>query len=417
LSSLKTATFYVAIIMVIKSLAGLIALKVQATILQPVSFAILSQFVTVSGLVTNISSSAVTAGMTVLLARAGAASNAARWIRSGQLFSMGLSFLISIICVGLFFYRTDLINISPLPRYLFLIIGISPWLITQSSIAQARLTSSFQLKRFTVLSNASAIAVAILIIILTFYFGVIGSALAVATGTMLTASILLFFATNEKLTEDFDISKNDLGRDIFELLRFSSAMLVSICAVPISQILIRKSIVTLAGAEQGGYWSATLRLSDVYMQFFGLLLITFILPKISAKTEARESRQIFMSYLWRLSFIGAIVLIVVYVLREQLVVLALAQEFRPATDLLPIQLLGDFFRIILSFFFWFAYGQNLRVLAALEELLQGGLFYFFYHIRSDALGAVKAHLMASVANTIIIGACFLYVFSSRRETV
>lgn len=414
---IRTAMIYVAVMMIVKSLAGLVALKVQATLLLPSSFAVLSQFMTVVGLVANISSAAVTSGMTVLLARANTQTSMNQLIQSGKIFSAGLSCLVSIGCVILFFDRTDLINISPLPSYLFLILAIAPWLITQSSIEQARLTSSYHLNRLTTLSNASTIAVAILIMLLTFYFGLTGSAIAAAIGPMLVAIVLLLFSANKGLASETVGIENGRARHISELLRFSAAMFVAICAVPISHILIRGSLVEAGSVLQAGYWSATVRLSDVYMQFFGLLLTFYILPKVSSQIGFVESKRLFTSYLGQLSLVSVGILGMAFFLREYIVELALAPEFRPVISLLKIQLVGDFFRILSSFFFWFAYGQNLRVLAATEEVLQGCLFYMYFRIANNnnyAQGVVDAHLLASVTNAIIIG-FFLMLFISRRR--
>jgi O-antigen/teichoic acid export membrane protein len=408
--------FYVAIIMVIKSLAGLIALKVQATMLLPNSFAVLSQFMTFAGLVTNISSAAVTSGMTVLLARSETKALAGQLIQSGKAFSTGVSSIISFLCVLLFFYSTDFISINPLPQYLFLILSVSPWLITRSSIAQARLTSAYQLDQFAKISNASAIAVAMLIIVLTFYFGLTGGAIATATGPMIAACILLLFAPNKVAFSDTTHTVDNRGNHIAELLRFSTAMIVAICAVPIAHILVRESMIHAGSIDQAGYWSSTVRLSDVYMQFFGLLLTTYILPKISSQEALFNSKHLFISYLFRLVFIGIVVLGTVFIFREYIVLLVLAPEFAPAANLLKTQLVGDIFRITLSFFFWFSYGQNLKVFAAAEEVLQAALFFLFFKLiyyGNNAQDAVSAHMLASVTNTIIIGGGLWFVLSKR----
>jgi PST family polysaccharide transporter len=417
LLNFRAAVFFVAAMMIIKSLAGLAALKVQASLLLPGSFAVLSQFMTVAGLITNVSSAAITTGMTVLLARSASVASTMQLIRTGQAFAVGLSCLISIVCVVLFFFGTDLLSIDPLPRYLFLVLAAVPWLVTRSSIAQARLTSSFHLNRFATISNGSAIAVAALTIAFTFAFGLTGSAIAVAIGPMVAASILLLLSADKALPDAAHRARDHDARNILELLRFSSVMLMAISAVPLSQLVVRESMISAGANEQAGYWSSAVRLSDVYMQFFGLLLMSYVLPKISAQSAAAESKRMFAKYLGYLSLIGAVSLTTVYVLREQIVVLALAPEFRPTIGLMPSQLGGDFFRIILSFFFWFAYGQNLRVLAAAEEVFQAFLFYAFFtlgHGHNVAQGAVEAHLFASATNTAIIGSCLLFVFLRRR---
>ncbi len=409
---------FIAVIMLVKSLAGLFALKIQATLLLPASFAVLSQFMTISGLVVNISSAAITAGMTVLLARADATARIKQLIRTGEIYSAGLSAVISIVCVILFFFGADVINIKPLPQYFYLLLAVSPWFITKSSIAQARLTSSYQLNRYTKLSSASSIIASLLIILLTFYFGLMGSALAVVIGPILAAVILLVYVPNKIENNVANDSLDRKSNDIYELFRYSAAMLFAVFAVPLSQVLVRGNMVNAGAAEQAGYWSASVRLSDVYMQFFGLLLTFYILPNIASKTKNNDSKKVFFHFLKRLSLLAVFVLPIVYALREIIIALILAPEFVSVAGLMKTQLLGDFCRIILSFFFWFSYGQNLRILAVVEEALQGGLFYVFYLINQNsnyAERAVQAHFHASLINMIVIGAILLLVLSKRRK--
>jgi O-antigen/teichoic acid export membrane protein len=409
---------FIAVIMLVKSLAGLFALKIQATLLLPASFAVLSQFMTISGLVVNISSAAITAGMTVLLARADATARIGQLIRTGEIYSAGLSATISIVCVILFFFGADTINIKPLPQYVYLLLAVSPWFITKSSIAQARLTSSYQLNRYTKLSSASSIIASLLIVLLTFYFGLMGSALALVIGPILAAIILLVYVPNKIENNVANNSLNIKSNDIYELFRFSAAMLFAVFAVPLSQILVRGNMVNVGAAEQAGFWSASVRLSDVYMQFFGLLLTFYILPKIASETKNNDSKKVFFHFLKRLSLLAVFVLPIVYALREIIIALILAPEFVSVAGLMKTQLLGDFCRIILSFFFWFSYGQNLRMLAVVEEALQGGLFYALYLINQNsnyAERAVETHFYASLINMIVIGAILLLILSKRRK--
>lgn len=409
---------FIAVIMVVKSLAGLFALKIQATLLLPSSFAVLSQFMTISGLVVNISSAAITAGMTVLLAREDATSRIKQLIRTGEIYSAGLSTVISIACVLLFLFGTDLINIKPLPQYFYLLLAVSPWLITKSSIVQARLTSSYQLNRYTKLNSVSSILASLLIVALTFYFGLNGSVLAVIVGPIFAAIILIVYAPNKIDKNITDSSLDIKSNDIYELFRFSAAMLFAVFAVPLSQILVRGNMVNAGAAEQAGFWSASVRLSDVYMQFFGLLLTFYVLPNIASRTKGNDSSKAFFHFFGRLLVLAFFALLIVYVLREIIITLILAPEFTSVAGLMSTQLLGDFCRIILSFFFWFSYGQNLRILAVLEEALQGGLFYMIYLINQNsnyAERAVQAHFCASLINMIVIGAILLLILSKRRK--
>lgn len=414
---LKSAMLYVGIIMFIKSLAGLAALKVQALLILPEGFAALGQFMTITGLVSNISSAAITTGMTVLLSRANAGEELNQTIRSGQIFAAILSCLISFCCLLLFFLGAGSLGMASLPRYLFLILAVAPWLITRSSIVQAQLTSSYQLNVFAKLNNASAVTVAFSIIVLTYFYGVTGSAIAVAVGPIVVAGFLIVFGSEKSSGRSIVGLPNSRNGDIRELAKFSMAMLVAVCAVPISHILIRSGMANEGLVEQAGYWSAVVRLSDIYMQFFGLLLTFYVLPKISSKKSLVEIKSQFLSHLGRLACLAIGVLCVVYVLREHLVSIALSSEFWPVTQLLPIQLAADFFRIILSFFFWFLYAHNMRTLAALEEVVQATSFWllaFMGFSASGAQGIIYAHLFASIFTMVVIGGyLFMFLLRSR----
>ena len=242
--------------------------------------------------------------------------------------------------------------------------------------------------------------------------------MAVIIGPIFAAIILVVYVPNEIEKSVTNDSLDIKGNDIYELFRFSAAMLFAVFAVPLSQILVRGHMVDAGAAAQAGFWSASVRLSDVYMQFFGLLLTFYILPNIASKTKSNDSNKVFFHFLVRLSVLAIFVLFIVYALREIIVALILAPEFVSVTGLMKTQLLGDFCRIILSLFFWFSYGQNLRMLAVIEEALQGGLFYALYLINQNsnyAERAVQAHFYASLINMFVIGAILLLIISKRRK--
>jgi|GEM_PF-6594678 len=401
----------------VKSVAGLLVLKVQAAFLLPALFAVLSQFSTMVGLVSNVSSATITTGMTVLMSRKKEPDYLLELVRAGILFSYGISFLISLACIILFFSNQSIFNIHPLPKGLLLILAITPWFVTRSSIVQAHLTSSYRLQLVSKLNNISVLVVAFCSILAIYFAGLLGGAIAIAFGQILTSLVIILGVKETgllKLKGSVNTSKY-----IKELFRFSFAMIIAICAVPISQLVIRGSLLSIGMEDQAGYWSSSVRLSDVYMQFFGLLLTFYVLPKLSSYKNANESFNGFLRYLFGISLLAVLLLSTVYFFRSYIVMYVLDLSYRPVIDLLAYQLLGDFFRVILSFCFWFSYSHELRLLAIVEEVLQGVLFYiYFLYLPNpvDANHTVQAHLAASLTNLIIIGQILICILWRRTRS-
>lgn len=139
-----------------------------------------------------------------------------------------------------------------------------------------------------------------------------------------------------------------------KLYKFSIMTLVTAIVWPIVEITIRQMIIDNVGYELAGIWQASLKLSHVYLGFFGIFLASYFVPIISPEKNIFNIKKkilIYSLYLVLLYIFGAGVF---YIYRNFFIELLFSNEFNLLSDVIYLQLIGDMFKI-LSFIIGFVY--------------------------------------------------------------
>jgi hypothetical protein len=95
-----------------------------------------------------------------------------------------------------------------------------------------------------------------------------------------------------------------------------------------------------------GYWQAALKISEVFLQFFGVLLANFVLPNLSAaRGRASVVRELRSAYWFIIpTFLGGAAAI--YGGKHLIVRWVLTPQYSAMSDYLGLQLAGDFARLL-----------------------------------------------------------------------
>ena len=184
------------------------------------------------------------------------------------------------------------------------------------------------------------------------------------------------------------------GLQMRELLSYSIVMLVAVSAVPVAHILIRNHMGAVLGWEVVGYWQGLIKLSDVFMQFAGVILINFALPRYAAADSAGLDKELRQNLLVMVTVFSCIYAIF-YLMRNVAVVLIFSPEYLPVGRLLPGQLVGDIFRIAAVTISYVFLAKGYRVIPIFSELTQGiGLLVLtmMFMPACQELAPIYAHL-------------------------
>lgn len=114
---------------------------------------------------------------------------------------------------------------------------------------------------------------------------------------------------------------------------------------PVVLTFMRMTIGENLGWDAAGIWQGIWKISDFLTAFFSAILGVIILPKVSAKMVKSEFWNMFRPILLKSMALALVAVLILYFGRSLFVVLMLSSAYAGAADYMPMQLLGDFFRV------------------------------------------------------------------------
>jgi len=197
-----------------------------------------------------------------------------------------------------------------------------------------------------VIANASGTLLALSVTAaMTAAFGIRGALIAVAISpaVAITASVVLISRT-PWFRPQYIWGPTDFT-SLRELSKYALMMLTTAVCTPIAQTLIRNHLGETIGWESAGYWQAVSKISEIYLMLIIGPLAVYYLPRIAEIRRSEELRsEVVRVYRFSLPLAAGFAL-GIYLMRDTLVILLFASNFRPMTELFGWQLAGDVVKI------------------------------------------------------------------------
>jgi antigen flippase len=194
-----------------------------------------------------------------------------------------------------------------------------------------------------------------------------------------------------------------------DLLAFSAMLLVTVCAMPLTQIVLRWWQEAALGWDQVGIWQGLVKLSDAWLQLASVLLAHHYFARLSRSaghgTLHREVRTTFLAC--AAALVPAATCI--WLLREPLIALVFSPTFLRMQDLLGAQLAGDVLRTLAYVVGYVAMAQGRTGLYILAELYQAGALLLLAHFfipRFGAHGVPYAYCLTYMSYLLICVAAY-----------
>jgi PST family polysaccharide transporter len=181
----------------------------------------------------------------------------------------------------------------------------------------------------------------------------------------------------------------------------------------ITTLEIRKFIISSCNINQAGYWEAMQRISSIYMMFFTSLTTIYYLPKLSeilnnsnitTSNSLDYKKLISQFYLYLIPFV-LIIFIIIFLLKNEIVLLVLNSNFTQVTHLFQYQLIGDFFKIASSILaLQFFIRKDTKIYLVLESIsLIIYLFsaYYFIEIQQE-VGATIGFAISNFVYFVLV---------------
>ena len=203
------------------------------------------------------------------------------------------------------------------------------------------------LRGLTIANLATAIGSLAVLVPATILFGLVGATAAVAVASVLQ---FLFFGVaiwRAFRTRGWPVSSLSISRPMARsLLHYGGVLLVTGIGAWGSLVIVRTVGIHTLGEFQNGIYQVVNGVSSQYMAVFIAWMAAYVFPRVVAEQTGPRLQALLNSVLRANLLIMGTGLTMTVALREVVVRLLYSSAFSTAAPMLPIQVLGDYARVI-----------------------------------------------------------------------
>lgn len=229
--------------------------------------------------------------------------------------------------------------------------------------------------------------------ILVLKYDLVGALIA-----MVVVPVFYFLLSVWNITITLKIFRYSWSKGVAKNLALYTMMsLFSSIAIPIVYIVIRNKITTDLGVNNAGYWEAANQFSFFYFMVVNSIILMYVLPKISENQKVSFFRKQISEYFLKLIPVFVVGLVLLFLFRDIAIWILFDNSFRPVSELMLWQLLGDVFRAASLVLVVYIHAHRLIAHYITIDLILSFsliLFSFFFIEQFGLIGAVKAHFVS-----------------------
>ena len=327
---------------------AIITAKLLALTLGPSLTGVLAQILNFSALLFQIIPLGLTIGVSKLVAEAPAQRQ-----RVGAVLgtSSAISLVAAIACAVILapFSAQISILLTGSARYTLpvALVFVSLPLYNLAGVLSYVVQGLADVRRLTIANVTTAATSLAVLIPLTIAFGLTGAMEAVVIGSLLQAAFFAIAIWRAYVTKGWPLSSLHISRSTARaLLGYGGVLLVVSVGAWGSLLLVRTVGIRTLGEFQNGIYQVVNGISSQYMAVFGGWMAAYVFPRVVAQVNRDRLATLLNSGLRANLLIMGPGLAATVALRELAVRLLYSQAFAPAAPILPIQVLGDYARVI-----------------------------------------------------------------------
>jgi len=273
-----------------------------------------------------------------------------------------------------------------------------------NSLLLAILNGKKQIAHYVTANICGNFLALVITLILTMNFGLYGALVSLVLYQSLSffSTILVCYHTKWfKLSYLIGSIDPSFARKLFY---FAFMALASAIALPLSNLLIRDFIVNESSLKDAGLWEALMRISFAYLTFVSTLFSVYFVPRFSELKEKEAVNNEVKKSLFMVFVFAGSSLPVLYLFRDDVISLLFTAEFHEVSELIGIQLIGDFFKAIAFVFAYFMIAK-----ANIKFFIVGEVLFSFVFVLTVQLFFPLLKLEA-VAYAYLITYLFYLIF-------
>lgn len=383
--------------------AALLINKVVAVQLGPSGLATLAQLQNLISIVITAGSGGVTTGITKLIAEKDGEETGTRAVmedanRIMRLASLGLAVVLALLSAPLSERLFGSPDYAPVLLGLALSLPVLSWGVT----FRAALNGSSLVEALAATNALQTVAVALLVIVGTWFFGLAGALAGLVAGHLVSV-LAAALSRLRSLLPRARILYAESGGHLSRLVQFSLMTLVGALLAPLVQILIRSYIGEEISTDAAGVWEAVLRISDTYLLLYTIPLSIYFLPRLAVLQNAVELSAELRKGVGFLVMTLPLVCVAIFLLRDWIIPLLFTSEFSDVGELILPQLLGDLFKMPGWLLGYYMLARAMTKWFIAGDVIFSALFLSTSLVLIDHLGTIGAcysHLLTNALHLV-----------------
>lgn len=373
--SLVKSSLYIVSATLVRALNGLIVLKILALHTIPAEFGQLSQIMGVIAFTGMLAAGGISNGLTRQLAANLNAADQYRWLGAAFKIYMVTSAAIAIFLIVASGYLARWLVADAGYALVFVCLAAGQAIVGAANLAQSIAAARADYLFILRISTIGAVAGALVVGAGVWFGGVIGGAIALVINAAFPGLAAIIIKRHSLSLLVGRVGEGVAHGDVVTLLKYASVALIGAVSLSLSQIASRNLVGQSLGWDAVGLWQIVVRISDVYMQLISVLVMGYVLPRLAKYSNFRSMHSPFLRACGAIGGIFIVCAVAVYLARNMIIPLLFSTTYLPATELLPLQLIGDLFRVIAVFLSVALMARGLTKMSMVYEASQGILTF------------------------------------------
>ena len=399
---------------VIKLVSAFVINKVIALYIGPAGLAIVGQLQSFTSIITTFSNGAISSGIVKYTAEYQDIEEKKKIFSSSIVISLICSLIISIFLFTFSGYLSELILKDIQYSSVFIIFGATIFLFALNMVLISILNGQKEIKKYVLVNIAGSIFSLVFTSILIMQLNLIGALYAMVLNQSVMFFVTLAFVIKSSWFK-LEYFKQGLDKEsLSKLSKYSLMAIVSALTVPVSHLIIREYIGENLGWDSAGYWQGIWYISTMYLMLVTTTLGVYYLPRLSEIQDNKELRkEIFSGY----KIIMPIVILaslIIFLLKEYVILIAFSKDFMPMMELFAWQLIGDVIKIASWLLAYLMLAKAMTKVFIYTEVLFSALFVGLSLLFVDKFGLVGI-TYAYALNYLLYLVMMIFIFRKRFE--
>ena len=399
---------------VIKLVSAFVINKVIAIYIGPSGLAIVGQLQNFTSIITTFSNGAISSGIVKYTAEYQDIEEKQKIFSTSIVISLICSLIISIFLFGFSDYLSELILKDVQYSSVFIIFGATIFLFALNMVLISILNGQKEIKKYVLVNIAGSIFSLFFTSVLIMQLNLMGALYALVLNQSVMFFVTLAFVLKSSWFKLEYFIKGLDKESLSKLSKYSLMAIVSALTVPVSHLIIREYIGENLGWDSAGYWQGIWYISTMYLLLVTTTLSVYYLPRLSEIQDNKELRkEIFSGY----KIIMPIVILaslIIFLLKEYVVLIAFSKNFMPMIDLFAWQLIGDVIKIASWLLGYLMLAKAMTKVFIYTEVLFSALFVGLSILFVDKFGLVGI-TYAYALNYLLCLFMMIFIFRKRFE--